>query len=113
VNIPVISAGGWQSGAAISEAIDSDKFDAVSIARSLIASNDLVQQYARGLDLPDRPCTYCNKCLLNAPKNPLGCYEQSRFGGDYDRMVREILTVFEVPPGHWDGPPPPPPPSLS
>ncbi|WLB09524.1 NADH:flavin oxidoreductase [Bradyrhizobium elkanii] len=113
VNIPVISAGGWQSGATISEAIGSGKFDAVSIARSLIANNDLVKQYARGLDLPDRPCTYCNKCLLNAPKNPLGCYEQNRFGGDYDRMVREILTVFEVPPGHWDGPPPPPPPSLS
>jgi 2,4-dienoyl-CoA reductase-like NADH-dependent reductase (Old Yellow Enzyme family) len=113
VNIPVISAGGWQSGATISEAIDSGKFDAVSIARSLIANNDLVQQYARGLDLPQRPCTYCNKCLLNAPKNPLGCYELSRFGGDYDRMVREILTVFEMPPGHWDGPPPPPPPSLS
>jgi 2,4-dienoyl-CoA reductase (NADPH2) len=107
VGIPVISAGGWQSGSAISEAIDSGKFDAVSIARSLIANNDLVDQYKGGIDLPPKPCTYCNKCLLNAPKNPLGCYEVSRFDGDYDAMVKEILTVFELPKGHWDGPPPP------
>jgi 2,4-dienoyl-CoA reductase (NADPH2) len=107
VNIPVISAGGWQSASAICEGIDGKKFDAVSIARSLIANNDLVKQYERGFDLPERPCTYCNKCLCNAPKNPLGCYELSRFDGDYDAMVKEILTVFELPKGYWDGPPPP------
>jgi len=67
----------------------------------------LVKQYERGVDLPERPCTYCNKCLCNAPKNPLGCYELNRFDGDYDAMVKEILTVFEMPKGYWDGPPPP------
>jgi len=107
VNIPVISAGGWQSASAICEGIKEERFDAVSIARSLIANNDLVKQYERGVDLPERPCTYCNKCLCNAPKNPLGCYELNRFDGDYDAMVKEILTVFEMPKGYWDGPPPP------
>jgi 2,4-dienoyl-CoA reductase (NADPH2) len=53
-----------------------------------------VKQFARGFDRPERPCTYCNKCLLNAPKNPLGCYELSRFDGDYQKMVEEILTVY-------------------
>ena len=107
VGIPVISAGGWQSGATINEAIKSGQFDAVSIARSLIANNDLVKKYADGFDMPEKPCTYCNKCLLNAPANPLGCYEVSRFDGDYDAMIRQILTVFELPKGYWDGPPPP------
>ena len=32
-----------------------------------------------GHDQPERPCTYCNKCLFNAPKNPMGCYELPRF----------------------------------
>ena len=53
--------------------------DAVSAARPLIANNDLVEMFRRGQDRPDRPCTYCNKCLVNVVENPLGCYEPSRF----------------------------------
>ena len=59
--------------------IASGAFDGVAIARSLVANNDLVRQWQSGRDLPERPCTYCNKCLLNAPKNPMGCYELARF----------------------------------
>src|SRR5689334_3827887 len=29
-------------------------------------------------DRADKPCTYCNKCLVNVVENPLGCYEESR-----------------------------------
>jgi 2,4-dienoyl-CoA reductase (NADPH2) len=94
VGIPVISTGGYQTASFIRDHIAKGHCDAVSMARPLVANNDLVRQYARGLDLPERPCTYCNKCLLNAPKNPLGCYELSRFGGDYQKMVDEILTVY-------------------
>jgi 2,4-dienoyl-CoA reductase (NADPH2) len=94
VSIPVLSTGGYQTASSIRDHIAKGHCDGVAIARSLIANNDLVKQFARGFDRPERPCTYCNKCLLNAPKNPLGCYELSRFDGDYQKMVEEILTVY-------------------
>lgn len=48
-------------------------------------------------NLPERPCTHCNKCLVYAPSYPLGCYELARYGGDYDRMIREVYEVFDPP----------------
>ena len=69
----------------------------MSIARPLIANNDLVKMFASGLDRPPEPCTYCNRCLVNAPENPLGCYEETRFSSRTE-MVREIMSVFEPPP---------------
>lgn len=95
VSIPVLCTGGFQSGSYIRKVINEGYCDGVSIARALIANNDLVQQYADGKDLPDRPCTHCNKCLVNVLENPIGCYELSRYDGDYDRMIREIMSVFD------------------
>jgi 2,4-dienoyl-CoA reductase (NADPH2) len=95
VGIPVLCTGGFQTASYIRKVITEGACDAVSIARPLIANNDLVQQFAQGKDHPDRPCTYCNKCLLNVLANPLGCYELSRFDGDYERMMREVMSVFE------------------
>ena len=68
--------------------------DGVAIARPLVANNDLVKVWAAGHDLPEKPCTYCNKCLIHAIADPLGCYELSRYDGDYDRMIAEVMTVF-------------------
>jgi 2,4-dienoyl-CoA reductase (NADPH2) len=101
IGIPVISTGGYQTASVIAGGITKGTFDAVSIARALIANNDLVRCFERDRDLPDRPCTHCNKCLLNAPKNPLGCYEQDRFGGNYQAMIDEILTVYGQSPKYW------------
>ncbi len=97
VTIPVISTGGWQSAAKICDAITSGDCDGVAIARSLIANPDLVRFWAAGDDLPPRPCTYCNRCLLNAPKNPLGCYEPLRFP-DHETMVEQLMTVYNTHP---------------
>jgi 2,4-dienoyl-CoA reductase (NADPH2) len=97
VNVPVICTGGFQNAAYIRQVINDGKCDAVSIARSLVANNDLVNIFAEGRDEPERPCTFCNKCLLNVPENPLGCYELSRFDGDYDEMIEEVLSVFQPP----------------
>ena len=97
VNIPVICTGGFQTASVIREALEQGSCDAVSIARPLIANNDLVQQFARGVDRAEKPCTYCNRCLVNAVVNPLGCYDESRFESR-DDMVREILSVFDPPP---------------
>jgi 2,4-dienoyl-CoA reductase-like NADH-dependent reductase (Old Yellow Enzyme family) len=92
-NLPVINTGGYQDAKLIRRYIEDGWMDAVAIARPLIANNDLVHRYARGQNVPERPCTFCNRCLINAIKNPLGCYDESRFD-TYEDMVREILSVF-------------------
>ncbi len=98
VSIPVICTGGYQSRKAIENYLNEGYFDAVSIARSLVANPDLLKHWRRGLDEPPRPCTFCNKCLLNAPKNPMGCYELSRFDHDYDKMIETLMRIYRVKP---------------
>jgi len=97
VSVPVICTGGFQTGSLINTAIARGDCDAVSIARPLIANNDLVEVFRRGQDRADRPCTYCNRCLGNVIENPLGCYEASRFPSR-EAMIAEIMTVFDPPP---------------
>jgi 2,4-dienoyl-CoA reductase (NADPH2) len=97
VRIPVLCTGGFQTAAIIENAIAKGKCDAVTIARPLIANNDLVQMFARGAGRPPKPCTYCNRCLVNAVENPLGCYDESRYTSRGE-MVREVMTVFDPPP---------------
>lgn len=99
VGIPVICTGGFQTASFIRGAIDARKCDAVSIARSLVANPELVRQFAAGLDRPEKPCTYCNKCLVNVVENPLGCYEESRFASR-EEMTAQILSVFQPAPFH-------------
>ena len=94
VNLPVICTGGFQTASVIRQAITEGQCDAVSIARSLVANNDLVNTFAEGLDRPAKPCTYCNKCAVNTLQNPLGCYEDSRFNS-HEEMVAQIMSVFE------------------
>ena len=94
VNVPVICTGGFQTASAIRDAITQGQCDAVSIARSLVANNDLVKLFSAGHDRPPRPCTYCNKCLVNTVNNPLGCYEETRFDSR-EEMIGEIMSVFE------------------
>src|SRR5215216_310840 len=97
--VPVICTGGFQTAARIVRAIERGDCDAVSVARPLIANNDLVRYFERGEELPEKKrCTYCNKCLFNAPENPLGCYELSRFDGDYEEMIRQVMSVYEPKP---------------
>ncbi len=95
VNIPVLCTGGFQSASFVRERLEQGYFDAVTIARSLIANHDLAKIWASGKDQPERPCTYCNKCLMYAPAHPLGCYEIDRFDGDYDKMIAEAFSVYK------------------
>ena len=98
VGIPVICTGGFQRASFVRRMLDDGYCDAVSIARALIATPDLVQVWAAGHDLPERPCTYCNKCLVNVLENPIGCYEVARFDGDYDAMIAQVMAVYDPPP---------------
>lgn len=95
VKIPVVVTGGWQSASAVRAAISgNDAVDGVTIARALVANNDLLQHWADGRDVPPSPCNHCNKCLAHLVKDPLGCYEVSRFES-YDAMIDEIMSVYE------------------
>jgi 2,4-dienoyl-CoA reductase (NADPH2) len=97
VGIPVLNTGGYQDARLIRKVISEGYCDGVTIARPLIANPDLPHMLAAGRDLPDRPCSFCNRCLVNAIANPLGCYDVRRFGGDRDRMIREVMSVFAPP----------------
>jgi 2,4-dienoyl-CoA reductase (NADPH2) len=97
VSLPVLSTGGYQTASFIRTALNSGACDGVAIARSLVANNDLMLQWKMGRDLPERPCTYCNKCLLNAPKNPMGCYEIPRFSSR-EAMIEELMSIYRVHP---------------
>jgi len=97
VPLPVICTGGFQTAATIEDALARGDCDAVSIARGLVANPDLPLQFQRGLGRAVEPCTYCNKCLVNAVENPLGCYEESRFPSR-EAMVAQIMSVFNPPP---------------
>jgi 2,4-dienoyl-CoA reductase-like NADH-dependent reductase (Old Yellow Enzyme family) len=96
VFVPVICTGGFQTASLIAAALERQDCDAVSIARPLIANNDLVEIFRRGQDRADRPCTYCNRCLANVVKNPLGCYEEARYTSR-EAMLAEIMSVFDPP----------------
>jgi 2,4-dienoyl-CoA reductase-like NADH-dependent reductase (Old Yellow Enzyme family) len=97
VNVPVLCTGGFQTASVIRDAITRGDCDAVSIARPLVANNDLVNQFAAGKDRADKPCTYCNKCLVHVVEHPIGCYEESRFA-NRDAMMAEVMSVFAPPP---------------
>jgi 2,4-dienoyl-CoA reductase-like NADH-dependent reductase (Old Yellow Enzyme family) len=93
VGVPVICTGGFQTASVIQAAIQRGDCDAVSIARPLIANNDLVHIFSRGQDRAERPCTYCNKCLANVIEHPLGCYDETRYPSR-DAMLAEVMSVF-------------------
>ena len=104
VSVPVICTGGFQRASLIREAITTGKADAVSMARTLVANNDLVNQFMNGKDVPDKPCSYCNQCVGHVYQHPLGCYDLRRFDGNREAMIQEVMSVFinpqDIPVGH-------------
>lgn len=97
VSVPVICTGGFQTASLIRRAIAAGDCDAISAARPLIANSNLVEVFRSGRDRPERPCTYCNRCLVNVVENPLGCYDETRFPSR-DAMIADIMSVFDPPP---------------
>jgi 2,4-dienoyl-CoA reductase (NADPH2) len=97
LSIPVIVTGGFQTASVVRRALAERTCDGVTIARPLIANNDLPLLWQAGRDSAELPCSYCNKCLVNAPKNPLGCYDETRFR-DREHMLSEIYSIYETKP---------------
>lgn len=94
VDIPVICCGGFQEGDLIRRVLREGYVDAVSIGRPLLANPDLPRVLASGRNLPERPCSFCNRCLFSVLHSPVGCYDVRRYDGDYDRMIREVMSTF-------------------
>jgi hypothetical protein len=95
LTIPVLCTGGFQTASYVRRAIADGLCDGVAIARPLLANPNLVHQWAQGRDVPDRPCSYCNKCLFHVLEDPLGCYDVRRYDGDHDRMIHELMAFYE------------------
>jgi hypothetical protein len=88
--VHVIVNGGFDERQHVQRALDSG-LDMVSMARALIANPDLPKRFLEGRNLPDKPCTHCNRCVGRTGTSPLGCYEPERYGGNYELMQQEIL----------------------
>ena len=54
----------------------------------------------RATTLPERPCTHCNKCLVNALLQPLACWEESRFASR-EQMFEEAYSVYRKRRSAW------------
>ena len=86
--IPIITTGGFQQASYINGAIQGGYTDAVSMARMLVANNDLVKTYfEQGRDIADKPCTYCNNCLGSYLEVPVGCHDIDRH---YQRSIKGL-----------------------
>jgi 2,4-dienoyl-CoA reductase (NADPH2) len=95
VDIPVLCTGGFQTASLIRKAITDGDCDGVTMARTLIANPNLPDIFKSGKDKADRPCTYCNKCTVNVLEHPLGCYELSRFDGDTEEMISQVMSFYK------------------
>jgi 2,4-dienoyl-CoA reductase-like NADH-dependent reductase (Old Yellow Enzyme family) len=93
LSIPVICTGGFQTASIIRNAIESGQCDAVSMARTLMANPDLPLRFTEGQDAAERPCSYCNRCLVNVLDHPLGCYDERRFTS-HDEMIGELMAFY-------------------
>ena len=88
--IPIITTGGFQQASYINAAIQEGYTDGVSMARMLVANNDLVKHFEQGRDIAKRPCTYCNNCLGAYLEVPLGCHEIDRY---YQRSITTLSAA--------------------
>jgi 2,4-dienoyl-CoA reductase-like NADH-dependent reductase (Old Yellow Enzyme family) len=94
ISIPVLCTGGFQTASTVRAAILDGACDGVSIGRPLMANVDLVKIWAAGKDAPDRPCSYCNRCLFHVIEDPLGCYDTDRFDGDQQAMLSQLMSFY-------------------
>ena len=91
VGLPIIANGGFQERSYIEQALASGACDIVSMARPLLANPDLPQLFQQGMEKPEKPCTFCNRCAVRTTLFPLGCYEPKRFASS-DEMEEQILA---------------------
>jgi 2,4-dienoyl-CoA reductase-like NADH-dependent reductase (Old Yellow Enzyme family) len=76
--IPVISVGGFRSGAQIRTAIEEQGVDFVSLCRPLLCEPDFVKKLRQDEHYESR-CANCNRCAIMCDSGyPTHCYENRR-----------------------------------
>jgi 2,4-dienoyl-CoA reductase-like NADH-dependent reductase (Old Yellow Enzyme family) len=91
VKIPVIANGGFQDRDVIEGALTSGQCHMIAIARPLLANPDLLDQFDKGANTPENPCSFCSLCCASTAIFPLGCYDQKRFKTP-EKMMNQILA---------------------
>lgn len=92
--LPVIANGGFQEMDFIESALNSNQCDMVSMARALIANPDLPKMFRAG-NVPDKPCSHCNRCVGRTVSSPLGCYDLRRFSSQ--KAMQEQIMEWNRP----------------
>ena len=77
--LPVIGNGALEGKGQLEAALEAGQCDLIAMARPLLANPNLLSLYQSGADLPDKPCSYCNRCSAATAVLPLGCYDRRRF----------------------------------
>ena len=95
--MPVLCTGGFQTASVIRKAINGGDCDGVSMARPLVANNDLVKQFAAGRDRAEQPCTYCNKCLVARRRASARLLRGEAATPAREAMLQEVMSVFQPP----------------
>ncbi|MEP6795727.1 MAG: NADH:flavin oxidoreductase [Saprospiraceae bacterium] len=90
VGLPVIANGGFQERDFIEKTLIAQKCDMVAMARPLLANVNLVKLFQQGVNMPEKPCTHCNRCPVRTATYPLGCYDITRFNSQ-DEMEEQII----------------------
>ena len=57
----------------------------------LLANPDLLDQFYKGANRPENPCSFCSLCCASTAVFPLGCYDQDRFKTP-EGMINQILA---------------------
>ena len=81
--------------------------DAVTMVRPLLANPELpkeilaAEQAGRDDYEAEEPCSLCNRCLLAAPKFPVGCLDERRYEKRYpdpeeryDAMMNDLFDLY-------------------
>ena len=99
--LPVIANGGFQKRSELEAALSSEKCDLIGMARPLLANPDLLEMYRKGVEMPERPCTHCNRCSAGTAVLPLGCFEPKRFQSEAE-MAEQVMWWSGGPLGRGD-----------
>lgn len=75
VSVPVFAVGGIKRLDDMKNLIDTDRIDAVSMARPFIKEPDIVNRFLSE-DQTESNCTGCGQCLFRTMTRPLRCYQK-------------------------------------
>ena len=96
VSIPVLCTGGFQTATVIEQALADQLCDGVTIARPLIANNDLVQDVRRAARRAPRSPAPTATSAWSTPSRTRSAATKSRASTRATRWCAQIMSVFDA-----------------